>query len=100
MSGKFITALYDIGNIAGFVAENCGNADTAKYMNDIISIVKLTLPKPIRNCDYGTEEEQRKRFANYCRSANKECLSGNCFYCREKWSQMPYESEVRDDSEN
>jgi hypothetical protein len=97
MNGKFITALYDIGNIAGFVAENCGNADTAKYMNDIISIVELTLPKPIRNCDYGTEEEQRKRFANYCHSAGNPCLSGNCYYCKEKWLHLPFDKGATDE---
>lgn len=93
MDGKLIKALDDIGNIAGFVAENCGNADTAKYMNDIISIVTLALPKSIRNCDYGTEEEQFKRFQDYCHGANK-CLDGNCSYCRKKWDEMPYEKEV------
>lgn len=89
MNGKLIKGLHDIGNIAGFVAENCGNAETAKYMNDIISIVTSTLPNPIRNRDLGTQEEQFKRFQDYCHTG--KCLSGNCYYCRNKWDNLPYE---------
>ena len=44
-------ALDRIGNIAGFVAENCDDQQTATYMNDIISNVQAALAAPPRNCD-------------------------------------------------
>jgi hypothetical protein len=66
MSSKAREALGKIGNISAFVAENCGNTDTAKYMNDIISIVQEALAEPLRNCEVGTAEEQYKRFDKIC----------------------------------
>ena len=41
----------DEETISGYEAEcyDCGNTETAKYMNDIISIVQATLAKPPRD---------------------------------------------------
>lgn len=101
MNGKLIKALDDIGNIAGFVAENCGNAETAKYMNDIISIVQAALAEPIRNCDIGTAEEQEERFHAFCNRHTVEdaqhcngCPINNIQTeadCVFVWAQMPYD---------
>lgn len=44
-------ALDRIGNIALFVAENCGNQQTAKYMTDIIMDVQSAVSAAPRNCD-------------------------------------------------
>jgi hypothetical protein len=94
MSSKLREALDKIGNISAYVAENCNNADTAKYMNDIISIVQHALAEPLRNCDVGTAEEQAERFDAYCDSHTNcaHCpLAGQ--QCALAWSQMPYEEE-------
>lgn len=99
MSSKLREALDKIGNISAFVAENCGNADTSKYMNDIISIVQAALAEPVLNCDVGTAEEQMERHYIFC-SKNRKCRpdSSRCMMCYAKWSQMPYESEACDES--
>lgn len=108
-SNKLREALNKIGNISAFVAENCGNADTAKYMNDIISIVQETLAEPLKNCDVGTAEEQTERFKDLCRKYR--CGPGpraNCkgcpiqhesphVGCTFAWAQMPYEKGEDDE---
>jgi hypothetical protein len=99
MSSELREALNKIGNISAFVAENCGNADTAKYMNDIISIVQEIVAEPLKNCEVGTVEEQKQRFDAFCSRGNCD----NCPFeeegvwsnCAIRWSQMPYESEVK-----
>ena len=73
-------ALDRIGNIAGFVAENCGDQQTATYMTDIISEVLSAIAIPPRNCDVGTVEEQHQRFIDYCNACN--CPMG-CIYRKE-----------------
>jgi hypothetical protein len=114
MSSKAREALDKIGNISAFVAENCGNTDTAKYMNDIISIVQEAIAEPLRNCDVGTAEEQYTRFKKWCEGqfykrpmnalTGEPCKSCPCYsvtangvdgcnYLR--WAQTPYESEVK-----
>lgn len=112
MSSKLKEALDKIGNISAFVAENCGNSDTAKYMNDIISIVQEIVAEPPRNCDVGTAEEQTERYRKFC-SAHKYLASdftylckgfgkGRCPFssshtksqCEFAWAQMPYEKGV------
>lgn len=98
MSSKLREVLDKIGNISAFVAENCGNADTAKYMNDIISTVQEALAEPLRNCEVGTAEEQIERFVSFCNSHKcPECpleyASHSFTYeCYARWSQMPYET--------
>jgi hypothetical protein len=102
MSSKAREALDKIGNISAFVAENCGNAETAKYMNDIISIVQETLSEPLKNCEVGTAEEQSVRFYDYCLTHSKssvvclDCpLCDKSEMCEFAWAQLPYESEVK-----
>lgn len=97
-NNKLRDALDKIGNISAFVAENCGNSDTAKYMNDIISIVQEIVAEPVRNCDVGTSEEQAERFKTFCID-HQEPWHGCSNYCpvlmSEKcalaWAQMPYD---------
>jgi hypothetical protein len=43
MNDKIRDALNKIGNISVWVAENCNDQQTAKYMNDIITIVQETV---------------------------------------------------------
>jgi len=70
--------------------------------------IDAALSAPPRNCDVGTEKEQRARFDKFCRSNSWDeidgahCMSscplyhGDCSWCEElEWAQMPYtESEV------
>lgn len=66
MNAKLRDALNKIGNISTFVAENCGNVETAKYMNDIISIVQEAIAEPLRNCDvFASESEMKAAFIDY-----------------------------------
>jgi hypothetical protein len=67
--------------------------------------IKSALAEPLRNCDVGTVEEQEDRFADFCRK--RECTidcpikkkwSGHKPSCGILWSQMPYESEVSNES--
>lgn len=97
-------ALDRIGNIAGFVAENCGDQQTAKYMNDIISEVQSAIATPPRNCDVGTLTEQQQRFHDFCEKmqhTDKACCGGCPIVllrmkgvisnsCELAWAQMPY----------
>ena len=62
---------------------------------------KSALAKPLRNCDVGTIEEQKKRFSEFCASnadpfeidkwkCGRQCpLYGKC-KCEFDWLQMPY----------
>jgi hypothetical protein len=109
MSSKTREALNKIGNISAWVAENCNDQQTAKYMNDIIAIVQESVAAPLRNCDVGTAEEQSERFVLFCR---RNSCRGVCYdicnfanvnrrlgwqkigqsRCFAFWAQMPYES--------
>ena len=86
-------ALDRIGNIAGFVAENCGDQQTATYMTDIISDVQAALAKPPRNCDVGTAEEQAERYFDYCKRYPmcEGCPHCAISECELAWGQMQYE---------
>lgn len=95
-NNKLREALNKIGNISAFVAENCGNSDTAKYMNDIISIVQETLAEPVRNCDVGTAEEQEERYLKLKREyvdrmARCPAVGSSFFPDSLYWAQIPYE---------
>jgi hypothetical protein len=96
MNDKIKEAFDKIGSISAFVAENCGNADTAKYMNDIISIVRESVSEPLKNCNVGTADEQYERFVYCCSSRKIPCRKSytqGCVECYAKWSQRPYEKE-------
>lgn len=51
-------------------------------------------PKPLRNCDVGTVDEQLKSFRAFC-SKSKDCstcpIRGNGTSCTLAWAQLPYE---------
>lgn len=101
MSNKQRDALNKIGNISAWIAENCNDQQTAKYMNDIIAIVQETVAEPLRNCDVGTVDEQEERFQAFCNRhtvvdaqhcngcpINNIQTEADCVFV---WSQMPYE---------
>jgi hypothetical protein len=94
MNDKIKEAFDKICNISTFVAENCGNADTAKYMNDIISIVHEAVSEPLRNYEVGTPEEQLGRHVAFCSSHDscEECPFGklDVSQCIFRWFHMPY----------
>ena len=70
------------------------------------------LSAPPRNCDVGTEEEQKYRFKAYCdkhfdlieQRGCEGCPARNYIagwgvpYCQLRWSQMPYEEGDNDGS--
>lgn len=91
MNSKVIEALNKIGNISAFVAENCGNAETAKYMNDIISIVQDAVAEPLRNCEVGTAEEQGERCLAQFEQWRQKGEGKKLIVAIMEWSQMPYE---------
>lgn len=78
---------------------------TQRLVDAIEEIIEQALSAPPRNCDVGTAEDQAKRFDDFCNSHMyntnyKNC--GNCplwssgtigKYCELRWSQMSYESE-------
>lgn len=91
---------------------------SSKFEQDLakslLADVKSALAKPLRNCDVGDTEEQFARFKKWCEGefykrpmnalTGEPCKSCPCYsvaangvngcnYLR--WSQMPYESEVK-----
>lgn len=71
-------------------------------VNTIIAEDRKTAIRPLRNCDFGTAEEQAQRFYAFCQAHLSEidgmcsdtcpCLNcGDKCHCLCKWSQMPYE---------
>ena len=64
-----------------------------------INEIKAALSLPRRNCDVGTAEEQVDRFNKFCLYRKcSECQFNsdkNFLECGVRWSQMPYESEVK-----
>ncbi len=76
--------------------------DYIRRLNDLVDDISL-IP---RNCDVGTAEEQEARFNKFCFSHyNINNVDGECSpcplnknvkgICEFAWSQMPYESEVK-----
>lgn len=80
----------------------------------ILRKAKSALAEPLKNCEVGTVEEQTERFRKFCFahmkkgggdfSCHKNCPAKNYIggwgipYCQLKWGQMPYESEVKDET--
>lgn len=101
MKSSVREALNQISNISAFVAENCGNAETAKYMSDIISLVQKAVAEPLRNCDVGTAEEQEDRYlklkrehidrVTYCPAQGQSWFPDSLY-----WAQLPYEKGESD----
>jgi hypothetical protein len=68
-------------------------------VSEAIDNARAALAEPPRNCDVGTENEQRARFVAFC----KDMICGNCPYwghgyeltykCYSRWSQAPYEQQ-------
>ena len=100
MSSELRAALDKIGSISAYVAKESGEADTAKYMNDIISIVQEIVAEPLKNCEVGTPEEQYNRFIYCCTERKISCrktFNRGCAICYAKWMQMLYEKGGNDE---
>lgn len=56
-------------------------------------IAEEALSAPPRNCDVGTEEEQNKRFLEFCTSMDckRYCPLFKADSCELAWAQMPYD---------
>ena len=93
MSSKAREALEEILNLAYIAKE-----DEGKITNDwLINICKSALDEPLRNCEIGTAEEQFKRHSKWCATTRDfSCAATMCRKCLADWSQMPYESEVKE----
>jgi hypothetical protein len=70
-----------------------------KETMDVVNAITEAISEPLRNCDVGTVEEQEERFDVFCSRGKcdncpleKEGVWSNCVI---RWSQMPYESEVK-----
>ena len=72
---------------------------TENDAKDCLAVIETAISEPPRNCDVGTEEEQRERFFKFCTPQRcDECKSheDDSFYgCVLRWSQMQYE-EVKE----
>lgn len=98
---KLRKTLDDIGNACAWIAENCGNQETAKYLWEIVEKVKAALALPPRNCDVGTAVEQSERFNRFCTTHND---SAKCHCpcdrdlgaCEFLWAQLPYNETPAD----
>lgn len=103
---RALTIVYDwilkAGNVYGY-------PDTEQKRRQLYDMMTKALASPPRNCDVGTAEEQEDRFFNFCKA--HECTM-NCpikkkwnFKCGHKpscgviWSQMPYESEQKGETD-
>jgi hypothetical protein len=65
---------------------------------DVAKKVHAALSQKPRNCDVGTEEEQKQRFDVFCSRGNcdncplaEEGVRANCAI---RWAQMPYEEAL------
>ena len=73
--------------------------------SQLFDVADKALVEPLRNCEVGTDLEQAKRMRNICikyRAMKGKCL--NCPIlkhgdtpcdCFARWSQMPYDEEVK-----
>ena len=93
-------ALNKVGNAAAWIAENCNDQQTAKYMNDMIAIVQTALSAPPINCEVGGFNEQQRRFDHWCHQ-HPECegciiaeIKKRGDSCELIWAQMKYEAQA------
>ena len=83
-------------NENAFIADSSGNY--MKLIKGTLEIVNAALSAPPRNCDIGTADEQYARWEKYCactKCHNCDLVSDSWSQCYSKWSQLPYESEVK-----
>lgn len=79
------------------VKERVGYFYTKHYIgferyNELFDICSEALAEPLRNCDVGTPEEQKKRLLQEVDNG-KVKLEGTITEIIFKWSQMPYKKE-------
>jgi hypothetical protein len=76
-----------------------------KDAHKALNVVATALSAPPRNCDVGTAEEQEVRFSAFCLAHHMQSEKGcaiclchlpNGCSCEFVWSQMPYESKVKE----
>ena len=76
------------------------NGTIARTNNSVFDCrdkLKAALSAPPRQCDFGTADDQAKRFKAFCR--DRQC--GSCYgcpipkkgFCTLQWAQMPYDEE-------
>ena len=85
---------YGDGEYKGIIASLPYYHELGKVFDYAIKI----LEKPLRNCDVGTADEQIERHLAYCNDPEMMCGSSGSLACRKcfaKWTQMPYEGEVK-----
>ena len=89
--------------LAGIVWEGDGGEEVSAELAEMRDLTALMLAEPDRNCDFGTAEEQYKRFMDMCNSKDAiqcaacsmrgwhtlACTRDKCFA---RWAQMPYEA--------
>lgn len=86
--------------------KGCGlsvSKNESTYLCHKIKRLRSALAEPLRNCDVGSADEQRERHYKWCRKhgldgdGKANCLGRDmsCNRCVLLWSQMPYESEVK-----
>lgn len=66
--------------------------------SQLFDIADAALAEPLRNCEVGNAEEQYNRFTYCCTSRKIPCRRSytyGCAECYAKWSQRPYESDVK-----
>lgn len=74
--------------------DGCTSVDHAAELEFIERMLKKF---PLRQCDVGTFEEQRKRFKAFCRDRQYGLCDGcpvvRNGFCTLQWAQMPYEAK-------
>jgi hypothetical protein len=96
MSSKLREALSKASIYLSWATHGHLTEDDAK---ECLEVVDTALAEPLKNCEVGTVEEQKQRFDAFCSRGNCD----NCPFeeegvwsnCAIRWSQMPYESEVK-----
>lgn len=83
------------------------DAHVLGFLDQIERWAQAALAEPPRNCDVGTEEEQKRMFKEYCgkhydltkHRGCEGCPARNYIagwgvpYCQLRWEQLPYEAE-------
>ena len=100
-NNKLREALKDIGRLVEQI--HFLYSDYPSEIHEIARKVNAALAEPVKNCEVGTADEQKKRFSDFCCShtdptdidgwvCDKRCpLYEKHPKCKEAWEQMPYE---------
>ena len=102
------SAMRDAAETALTTIRGIINGTIARTNNSVFDCrdkLKHALSAPPRNCDVGTADEQEDRFDAFCKHQMYKSGYMSCpdcpiyrkdeHYCKLRWAQMPYESEVK-----